>query len=998
MMEKSRILSRIETLSEEKKPQAAAVEKDKAASDKTEPVKQTTAEKKESASATATAAQKTTAEKKESASTTATAAQKTASQKKVAAQISSTEPPLPPETEDEKSSTEPPLPPESKEDIAANPIEADEIENASASTRIAPARRRGRGVSTTPVVKEKNPLFEKIGHIINVVLHSWLIKTAIVLAIVSFLGLYLFLSLPAIVEAQLPKILAQDGIPLKSFKVKTLGMAKAELANVVAASGEVRIRTVRLEYSLSKLWNDHAVDVMEIIGMTMNGKISQQKISFAGMENLFGSMSGSSERKGVTIERLKVTSSQLNVSRDNDPHPFVLSFDSKGFIKPEALQLETDLALLDERFSIRGKMTLDKARKMTNIKADITEGNVLADGQVVGSVTGVLSVAIEDARLTEGKANLSIETPEQTFAVDAVAVPHEDKTFSFSASFDRAFKEGVDAGDSFVGKMALKADKIMFSGTSERFMLTLPLELDVSKATNGKIAVAGLKTTLPGKLNCTGVSNCVYALSSASPFSLQGVTYDGTFNDVSLAQTLSFSFLPTDRFLTFQKGMVTLTSLLSPFSLEVAVVNDGKTNEISFAPKKNSRLSLTYNLFNGEANGSVTLTEAEAVTPEFTSPVMNALINFTQAKLQSAKILAKNVSLTKKDVVAPFDIQASVAPANAEEYTLDAAFRLMNNRLSAKAKGTYNFRNDAWSLFVEAPKATFSEQNFPFANVFPSLATRFDQAVEGTFALTGRLNITQGKVAGAVKLLAMDFSTKIGDYLLQNVTTVLNIVSLSPFETTDNQSIYIGQADVGIPFKNVSVTFKAVKEGLFVSGASAEYADANFRLIKPVLLPYEGISQPFVFDGQGISLLRLSELLKIPGLEVDAIGDAHLELTYENGKFLMDHSVLFLQKNSTIGGMFKYNPEKPPASLDPKMLAFLQSVVFKNLGVEMNGDLTGKMDFDIMLDGYSAADETQTPRNISLQLEGSLSELLTPDGIIPTLPLSLQRSIQETFK
>ena len=235
---------------------------------------------------------------------------------------------------------------------------------------------------------------------------------------------------------------------------------------------------------------------------------------------------------------------------------------------------------------------------------------------------------------------------------------------------------------------------------------------------------------------------------------------------------------------------------------------------------------------------------------------------------------------------------------------------------------------------------------------------------------------------------------------MKKLTGVLTVTSLNPFETAESQNVFIGQMNMGIPFKNVALAFRAQANGITLSALNMQYADASFRLVKPLFIPYDGVPNPFMIEGQGVSFSKLSSLMRMPGLEVDGTGELTMKMSLDKGDVMIEEGRLRLSKSSSgVGGMFRYEPPSSvKVKLDPRMKEFLKSVVFKDLTLTMNGKPTGKMKYNFKLDGYASGDETQRNRKINLDIDGPMQKILQPDGETTEMPLGIMNSIQENFK
>lgn len=857
-------------------------------------------------------------------------------------------------------------------------------------------RRRGRAVVTAKPQESKPVLKEETVLKIKGVFHSKLFILGVVLIVLGGGCFGVVSSIPSVLEKRLPSYMTKHGLPLKSLKVKSFGFSEAELSNLVFSIGGMKINSVKISYFLPDLWIEKTLKSMDVSGLILNGNISEEGVSFGGLENVLHSQGSEGF---FSVDSLKMSTGRLVITKVNQEEPFTVNFTANGSVKKDSLTIKSDLSFQNDNYSVKAILSLLKSKTQTTLTSEIVEGNVLEGEQTVGGVTGTMDLAIENGVLTEVKADLSLETPKQNMKLAGAVIP-KGESFAFDASFSRKFKDGVDPQDNFIGDLSLKSDNIIFKGDAKNATIDLPLTLQVVSAANKQVQLERMNVSLDGVLSCVD-SVCSYKMKKEAPLKLDVMQYSGAFSQVKIAEPLQVSLFTTENLFVYQNGMLAFSPALLPFTVKAFVITPESSSQFAAAMKENSLLKLSYNVFSGAYNGTFSFSSAEILTKDYKTPQATGIVGFNKSSLTEAKILAKNVSLVQEKILAPFDIQATVSPLSPNEYGINAVVAMKNNLVTARAEGSYDFASKTWSLLLKMPKTAFSPSGLSFAELFPVVTEKMQAPLTGTLALDGRMTIAgDKKVTGQMKVLLSDVSTRIGTFDIKNLTTVLNVSSLNPFETSESQSVYIGQLNMGIPFNGVSANFRARKDGITVSALSMNYADANFRLMKQLFIPYDGVPNTFLLEGQGVSFSQLSSLLRVPGLEVDGTGALLLKLSLDKGNVMVEEGKMTLSRSSGgIGGMFRYDPpSSQKVNLDPRLKEFLKSVVFNDMTLTMRGMLAGKMSFKFDMNGYASADETQHNRKVSLNMENSLLKLLKPEEKSVELPPTIINLVQENFK
>lgn len=915
--------------------------------------------------------------------------------------------------ESEASSSEPELPPEDKSAIVPSPVEAEEIEKD-------PPRKRRRRAYQAPA--EPDPRAEKIKEIKDKA--NEIIRTrAFKIGTAAFIGLILlycfYLWLPSLAESKIPELFKDNGIPMASFRVKSVTTEAMELTGVRDASGTVNISNIKASYSLTDLLMSKRIKSLTVSGITVTGEKTNEGISLGALGGAITSTMRKSEDNAMTIDKLNLSGNFIlheeeppappqpaappakgkkgeEPPPEEEPEgPFTVKFSANGSWKPTGLRLNVTTNVENKQLVLSASSSFFKSPASTEIKAEVTEGNVLENEQTVGSVTGTFEAAVQNGALTKGVADMVVTTPVQDLQLKGNVTPGEKEGFNLDVRLNRSFKKPQDAFGKFTGDLTLKADGLKMSGNLQKFEGALPLALESASLSNGKISLTNMKMTADVNVSCdTGV--CNYSLTKPLKADIASFAYAGQFMQLKTYEPLALGLNPAkEPFLTSKKGMLSFRLPLVGFAAKT-LVSDKSGSLQTVAAVNGARAVVNFNPFAGTYAGRMVFSQSGYADRNVKLTNLQGDLSFDNKNLPALNLRVGSAVLVRQGILPPMTADLKLKPMRGVEYGVDLSVKTQNGLVSATAQGSYSLPSKEWVLLVDVPEQKFSDGGLKLSDILPSVAAKFKKEPTGGLALKGRLNIRDGKIGGPLSLLIRDVSARWGEIDVANANGVLEINSLKPFETAMNQQLFIGSLNTGVPFKNALLNFSVSQTtGVKVDSLKMSYADGQFQNLKSFTVPFEGAPSAIYLEGKGINLDVLSRNLKDSYLKAEGIIDSDWKLSLKNGAVVVDNA----RFQSKIPGLLEFDaPDSVKQKMNKDMQAFLKNVIVKDLLFAMKGPMNGLMDFKLGIQGHSPLDTTQTNKEMSLNFSGALTEFFKQDAGAFEIPSDIRLSLENFYK
>lgn len=914
---------------------------------------------------------------------------------------------------DKTAAEEPVLPPEDKSSVVASPVEAEEIEKD-------PPRKRRRRAYQAPT--EPDPRAEKIREIKErandiVRMRSFRIGVAVFIGLILLYCFYLWL--PSLAKSKIPELFKDNGVPMASFRVKSVTTENMEMTGVRDASGTVSIANIKASYSLFDLLMSKRIKSLTVSGMTVSGEKTSEGISLGALSNAVTSTMRKSKDNAVTIDKLSLSGNFIlheeepaalpqpvappakgkkgeEPPPEEEPEdPFTVRFSANGSWKPAGLNLNVTTNVENKQLVLSARSSFFKSPASTEIKAEVTEGNVLENEQTVGSVTGTFEVAVQNGSLQKGGADMVVETPDQNIQLKAAINPGEKEGFDLDARLTRSFKKPQNAFGKFTGDLTVSADSLTMAGNLQKFEGTLPLTLESASLSNGKIALTDMKTTADVNVSCN-TDVCSYSLTKPLKADIGSFAYRGQFMQLKTYEPLALGLNPAkEPFLTSKKGMLSFRMPLVGFAAKT-LISDKSGSLQTVAAVNGARAVVNFNPFAGTYAGRMVFAQSGYADRNIKLTNLQGDVSFDNKSLPALNLRAGSVVLVKQGILPPMSADLKLKPMRGVEYGVDLSVKTQNGLVSATAQGSYSLPSKEWILLVDVPEQKFSDGGLKLSEILPSVAAKFTREPTGGLALKGRLNIRDGKVGGPLNLLIRDVSAQWGDIEIANANGVLGLNSLKPFETATNQQLFIGTLNAGLPFKNAMFNFSVTPmTGVKVDSLKMSYADGQFQNLKAFTVPYNGAPSAIYLEGKGINLDVLSRNLKDSYLKTEGIIDSDWKLSLKGGSVIVDNA----RFQSKIPGLLEFDaPDSVKQKMNKEMQAFLRNVIVKDLLLSAKGPMNALMDFKLGIQGYSPLDTTQTNKEMSLNFSGALKELFKQDVSDFEVPSDIRLSLENFYK
>lgn len=832
-------------------------------------------------------------------------------------------------------------------------------------------------------------------------------------------GVYSYL--PVLAEKKLPEIFAANGLKLRSFKVKELTIGAMELTGLTDKGGTLSISSLKAEYSLKELLMNNKLKSITIKGLTVTGVRRDDGISLGAFGNLLSSSLQAKKGLELDLPKLSINNSSFVMKRERekelldengDPidETAVVNFSATGKLQKSVLEMTFLTDYESPNMRLKTKTDLKKSANEAEIKTEITEGEVLkqsaaksddfdaepadpAEPQVIGSVKGTMEFSVKDGALTKGVGNLALSSSSQTLALNAEVVPQE-KGFDLSLKLNRAFEDKKDAQGKLTGDLSIEAKNLEMSGTVHKFSGRLPLKLSSTSLTDGSKLVQQLKVATDIQMNCED-GKCSFKLLAPMPVSFNSAIVNTRFRQFKFYQPVAVRVNPDAKedFLSTDGGALTFTLPLSGFTAQMFLADQIDNRQIGLAMNA-SKMHLKTNVFSTGVSGDFAFGQSFYTDKDIKASGVQGAFAFDSKSLPSGRVRIADIELKKKNILPNFSADIVLKPMGTDEYGVKSLLSVQNGVASVSAEGAYSLPAHAWNLYVNIPKVILSESGLPIESVMPFMADKLSKSTSGAFAVKGRVSIARGKMTGPVTLLLDNIATQWQGMDLKGISGVVTLTSLLPLETPENQMLYIGRFNPGMPFNNALFNFKvAAERGVQVANARMSFADGQFKTIKPFFYPYDGSPSAILLEGNGIDLQTLARNLKSSALQMDGTLNSEWKLSFGEKGLQIDQAKLL----SKLPGTIHFDPSvKIKKMMDAGVVKFLGEVIVKQMGVTIQGPLGGLLTFKTKITGHSPLEQNDS--TVKFEFSNSFANLLKEDKSSVDLPSDVMLSIQNFMK
>lgn len=903
------------------------------------------------------------------------------------------------------SENEPPLP---KEENKQPPAPA-----AKGSSRM---RRREAIQSGDAAAKKKAKTMEEAKQkAASIGKNKWVRLVAAVMILGGIIG-GIYHYLPALAEKKLPEILAANGLKLKTFKVKELTISSMELTGITDSTGTMSVSSMKADYSLKDLLMNSKLKSVTVNGLSLTGVRNDEGVSFGALGGLMSSTVRVKKGLEIDLPKMTVSNSKFILKRERekelldengDPidETMIVNFSATGKLQKSVLEMTFLTDYESPQMRVKTSTKLTKSAADVEIKTEITEGDVLKkaeqpaddfnapEPQVIGSVKGTTEFSVKGGVLTKGVGNLALTSSSQTLTLNGEIVPQAEG-FDLSLKLNRSFEDKKDAVGKFTGDLDIEAKKLQMNGTFQSFTGRLPLTLASASLSNGSMLFRQLKVSTDLHMDCKE-GKCTFQLMAPMPVSFGSAIVNGKFRQFKFFQPVALRINPDPKepFLETDGGLLSFSLPMSGFTAQTVIADQLSNHQIGLAMNA-SKMHLKTNVFSTGFTGDYVFGQSYYTDKDVKASGVQGALSFDGNTLPSGRIRVAEIELKKEGLLPNFSGDFVLKPMGTDEYGVKSMLQIQNGLVTVSADGAYSLPAHRWNLYVNIPKVILSETDLPLESVLPFMTSVLSPKTTGAFAMKGRIVAEQGKIMGPVSLLLDNVSTQWQGMDIQGASGVLTLTSLLPLETPENQMLFAGRFNPGLPFNNALFNFKVVAErGVQVSNARMRFADGQFKTIKSFFYPYDGAPSAILMEGSGIDLSTFTRLLKTASLQADGTLNSEWKMSFGENGLQIDQAKLL----SKLPGTIHFDPSvKVKKSMDPGVVKFLSEVIVKQLGITIQGPLNGVLTFKTKITGHSPLEQSDS--TVKFEFTNSFGNMLKEDTSSIDLPSDVMLSIQNYIK
>lgn len=332
--------------------------------------------------------------------------------------------------------------------------------------------------------------------------------------------------------------------------------------------------------------------------------------------------------------------------------------------------------------------------------------------------------------------------------------------------------------------------------------------------------------------------------------------------------------------------------------------------------------------------------------------------------------------------------------------TLTGSAQLQGDMLSGQLTAADNGRNLA--LYIDFAHAIangtgqgeywskplrFDGKSYDIAAILPILAPLITDT-QGEADFSGRLRWSREKGIEATGTLAVrGGGGQTSLFAFQGLETISRFSSLWPPRSDGVQDIYLDLLDPGLPLTAGKIRYSLPGDGtLRLETARFDWA-GGILAMPPTAIDPTSPRHEFILTAEGISLSNLFQVLAVDGLTGIGRLRGRLPVRIEGDRILITGGVL-----QSENGNLRYRPAEGanPLALagdSPELLArALDDFRYRSLKITLDGELTGKLNIRLSLDGANPQLYDGYPFAVTLSVDAEFATLLRRGLAIYTLP------------
>lgn len=406
---------------------------------------------------------------------------------------------------------------------------------------------------------------------------------------------------------------------------------------------------------------------------------------------------------------------------------------------------------------------------------------------------------------------------------------------------------------------------------------------------------------------------------------------------------------------------------------------DGFNIKFSTAPNewaqifaKNTDIKLDYGNEGTKINAKIANFNSLGLPVEIQG-IMNGIFEIPNGKSPNAEFDLSNIIIKDKEKsprFAPFELNGRGELLNQKLTIFGDANLLRNKKTIAQIYLGHNLNDGLGSVVIDASKLEFSPKkpiSLDLDDIIPAAQGIFVNSI-GPMAAIAKIEWSPNEeIKSSAKISTKDFGFN-GTLLSMNgISGDIVISDLFKLKTPSVQNIEISQMNPGIPIIDGLLGFELSGDNsLDLKQVKWTLADGKLEL-KPVKIPFDKGVEQFEIIATNIDIEKLLKLAKVPNIEIEGKMSGSLPIFIKDnsfeiigGKLLADGEGVFRYTGPSLGnetpkpkGIEKLKFKIAGTQKGGAELAIdaLRDLRFKVLQIDVDGRLTGQMQFKILLEG-----------------------------------------------
>lgn len=317
------------------------------------------------------------------------------------------------------------------------------------------------------------------------------------------------------------------------------------------------------------------------------------------------------------------------------------------------------------------------------------------------------------------------------------------------------------------------------------------------------------------------------------------------------------------------------------------------------------------------------------------------------------------------------------------------------NLLIADVDARHVLDNNTGSATVEVQDLIFNPVVLQPGDISP-LLDAFEN-VTGTVDVAGSVRWSEAGITPDLALLISDMSGSYDDVEFTRMNTVIELSSLSPFETAPGQLLSIATIDPGMPISDATVTF-AVTGGdtLVIEQATLELAGGVVTTADQAIA-FVAQEQQLQLTVTGVDLDTLLAFADLENLEAEGTLDGGIPIVIVNGDVVIPEAWLSAREP----GFIRYDSSGDLGAVRGSnqgvdlMIELLENFLYDELDLRLMRPVAGSMEVSFRILGRNPEVYGGVPIDLTLNVDGELEDVIRNSLEIYRVPETIQDLIME---